>query len=318
MVSRLSGFLPSYSVVVLFPRKACCWCFMAELFEVSDSSISSISLLDVSLEKSPSCTNGWEKTPTSLSHFKPWTGDSDFMFFLLNTVCNPPKSLKISDWLNELPSDFVGEGFPSGHQGTMMLHLPRLINILCRLKKKWNVYFHSFPFNIEESLSNKTIQNKFRRQKEKIPCDNSPVNALYTNDTAKHCVVAQWHCRFFLPTRRVFKSISWKRFRLKLRACDTLRWLERVNLTGGWWWWWWWIMIGKDGWKKGTNLIEDSPKTPVLYQYVVFFLKHENQRDVNENQHRNQNLRAAALEIVLQTSWVSRFPAFVLFAVSRF
>ena len=43
------------------------------------------------------------------------------------------------------------------------------------------------PFNIDKSLSNQTIRNKFKRQKDqKIPCDNSPVFTAFTpNDTTQ-------------------------------------------------------------------------------------------------------------------------------------
>ena len=43
------------------------------------------------------------------------------------------------------------------------------------------------PFNIDKSLSNQTIRNKFKRQKDQnIPCDNSPVFTAFTpNDTTQ-------------------------------------------------------------------------------------------------------------------------------------
>ena len=59
----------------------------------------------------------------------------------------------------------------------------------------------------------------------------------------------RWHgrCRVFLSTRRDFKSTSWKRFRLTLRACDASGNWSWVNLISGWWWMMddgWWVVTG--------------------------------------------------------------------------
>ena len=141
-INWLAGFLPS-TIVAFFAGKGCCWCFMADLFKVSDSThIKHLCVGCFLVGKSPSCTDGGKTTkPTSVSHFGPWTTNLNFMWFLFKYVIPQKfKAWPLADWTTHQILWVRFTVFPywncfsSGHRGTVMFHLPRLTGI-CRFRK---------------------------------------------------------------------------------------------------------------------------------------------------------------------------------------